>query len=53
MEGWWADSATEKDRSYLREYLGLADVKDISWILMREAFKSISRTSIVMMQVII
>lgn len=52
MEGWWADSAAERDRDYIREYLGLKEVQDISWTMLREAFKSISRTSIVMMQVI-
>lgn len=51
MEGWWQDSAGEKDKSFIKRYLGLDDVKDISWIMIREAFKSVSRTSIVMMQV--
>lgn len=51
MEGWWADSANETDKTYLKQYLGLEDVEDVSWIMMREAFKSISRTAIVMMQV--
>ena len=53
MEGWWVDSAAEKDKNYIKEYLGLTDVQDISWIMMREAFKSISQTSIVMMQVVV
>ena len=51
MEGWWADSAGERDKHYIKEYLGLSEVQDISWVMLREAFKSISRTSIVMMQV--
>ncbi len=51
MEGWWTDSAGEKDKAYIKEYLGLSQVEDISWIMLREAFKSISKTSIVMMQV--
>lgn len=51
MEGWWADSATEKDKAYLKEYLGVEEIKDVSWALLREAFKSVSQTSIVMMQV--
>lgn len=51
MEGWWQESATEKDRSFLKAYLGLEDVEDISWVMIRESMKSISRSSIVMMQV--
>lgn len=51
MEGWWKDSATDKDKAFIKQYLGLREVEDISWVMLREAFKSISRTSIVMMQV--
>lgn len=51
MVGWWQDSATERDKNYLKQYTGVQEVSDIAWLLLREAFKSVSRTSIVMMQV--
>lgn len=51
MEGWWTDSAGKQDKDYVKEYLGLDEVTDISWTMLREALKSVSRTSIVMMQV--
>ena len=50
MVGWWKDSATERDKAYLKAYVGVDDADDIAWLLFREAFKSVSRTSIVMMQ---
>ena len=48
--GWWKDSAGEQDREYLGEYLG-SDGADVAWDLIRAAFASVSRTTIVMMQV--
>ena len=50
MEGWLKDSATEKDKTFIQQYLGVDAIKDVSWLMIREAFKSVSRTSIVMMQ---
>jgi len=47
--GWWADSAGARDRAYVAAYLG-SDGSDIAWDLIRAAFASVSRTSIVMMQ---
>lgn len=47
--GWWADSAGARDRAYVAAYLG-SDGADIAWDLIRAAFASVSRTSIVMMQ---
>ena len=52
MEGWWKDSAGKQDKEYVKQYLGLEEVTDISWTMLREALKSVSRTSIVMMQVV-
>ena len=52
MEGWWNDSAGKQDKEYIKEYLGLEEVTDISWTMLREALKSVSRTTIVMMQVV-
>ena len=50
MEGWLKDSATKKDKTFIQRYLGINAIKDVSWLMIREAFKSVSRTSIVMMQ---
>lgn len=47
--GWWRDSATEKDKSYLKRYLNTSG-KDIAGDFIREAFKSVSKSSIVMIQ---
>lgn len=52
MEGWWKDSAGKQDKDYIKQYLGLEEVTDISWTMLREALKSVSRTTIVMMQVV-
>ena len=51
--GWWKDSAQDVDRKFLAAYTGSADVaqEDIAWLFIRQAFGSVSRTSIVMMQV--
>lgn len=48
--GWWMDSAGAQDREYLTAYLG-SDGKDVAWDLIRAAYASVSRTTIVMMQV--
>lgn len=48
--GWWKDSAGELDREYLSDYLG-SDGADIAWDLIRASFASVSRVTIVMMQV--
>ena len=47
--GWWRDSATEKDKSYLKRYLNTTG-KDVAGDFIREAFKSVSKSSIVMIQ---
>ena len=48
--GWWKESAGAQDRKYLTAYLG-SDGKDVAWDLIRAAYASVSRTTIVMMQV--
>ena len=48
--GWWKDSAGDQDRDYLGDYLG-SDGADIAWDFIRAAFASVSRVTIVMMQV--
>ena len=48
--GWWKDSAGAPDREYLSAYLG-SDGADIAWDFIRASFASVSRTTIVMMQV--
>lgn len=48
--GWWKDSATPQEKDYIKKYLNTTG-KDISGDFMREAFKSVSRTAIVMLQV--
>ena len=48
--GWWKDSAGAQDRDYLGDYLG-SDGADIAWDFIRAAFASVSRVTIVMMQV--
>ena len=50
MEGWLKDSATDKDKAFIQRYLGVDAITDVSWLMIREAFKSVSRSSIVMMQ---
>ena len=47
--GWWRDSATEKDKSYVKRYLNTSG-KDVAGDFIREAFKSVSKSSIVMIQ---
>lgn len=47
--GWWKDSATDAEKEYIKRYLHTSG-KDVSGDFMREAFKSVSRTSIVMLQ---
>ena len=47
--GWWADSATDVDRAFLKKYSGSGG-DDIAWLFIRAAFASVSRTSIVLMQ---
>ena len=49
--GWWKDSAGAQDREYLTAYLG-SNGKDVAWDLIRAAYASVSRTTIVMMQVL-
>lgn len=48
--GWWKDSAQPQEKEYIKRYLNTSG-KDISGDFMREAFKSVSRTAIVMLQV--
>ena len=48
--GWWKDSAGAQDREFLTAYLG-SDGRDVAWDLIRAAYASVSRTTIVMMQV--
>lgn len=48
--GWWKDSAKDSEKEYIKRYLN-TDGKDIAGDFMREAFKSTSKTSIVMLQV--
>ena len=48
--GWWKDSATPQEKDYIKKYLNTTG-KDISGDFMRESFKSVSRTAIVMLQV--
>lgn len=50
--GWWKDSATKKDRDYLTKYLN-TDGSDIAWDFIRSAYSSVSRTSIILIQVLI
>jgi len=50
--GWWKDSATDAEKEYIKRYLH-TNGKDIAGDFMRESFKSVSKTSIVMLQVII
>eukprot|EP01026_Neomeris_dumetosa_P025558 TRINITY_DN21030_c0_g1_i3.p1 TRINITY_DN21030_c0_g1~~TRINITY_DN21030_c0_g1_i3.p1 ORF type:complete len:325 (-),score=42.78 TRINITY_DN21030_c0_g1_i3:168-1082(-) len=47
--GWWKDSATEKDKVFLKAYLG-QDGTDLGWTFIRESMKSVSRTCMFMMQ---
>ena len=49
--GWWKDSATPAEKAYINKYLNVSG-RDIAGDFMRESFKSVSRTSIVMLQVI-
>ena len=49
--GWWNDSAQEAEKEYIKRYLHTSG-KDIAGDFMRESFKSVSKTSIVMLQVI-
>lgn len=47
--GWWKDSATPAEKAYIKKYLNVSG-RDIAGDFMRESFKSVSRTSIVMLQ---
>lgn len=49
--GWWNDSAQDAEKEYIKRYLHTSG-KDIAGDFMRESFKSVSKTSIVMLQVI-
>lgn len=48
--GWWKDSATKVDREYLTQYLN-TDGKDIAWDFIRSVYSTVSRTSIILIQV--
>ena len=50
--GWWKDSATDAEKEYIKRYLH-TNGKDIAGDFMRESFKSVSKTSIVMLQVML
>jgi 4-alpha-glucanotransferase len=47
--GWWKDSAQKQDKDYLQRYMN-TDGKDIAWDFIWEAYKSVSRTSIMLLQ---
>ncbi len=48
--GWWKDSATKVDKDYLTKYLN-TDGKDIAWDFIRSVYSTVSRTSIILIQV--
>ena len=48
--GWWKDSATKVDKEYLTQYLN-TDGKDIAWDFIRSVYSTVSRTSIILIQV--
>ena len=48
--GWWQDSAQPAEKEYIKRYLH-TNGKDIAGDFMRESFKSVSKTAIVMLQV--
>ena len=48
--GWWKGSASEGEKGYFKEYLGV-DGKDPAWALLQESLKSVSQTAIMLMQV--
>ena len=48
--GWWKDSATEVDRDYLMQYLN-TEGEDIAWDFIRSVYSTVSRTSIILIQV--
>lgn len=48
--GWFADSANAQDKKYLKAYLG-SDGKDIAWDFIKAAMASVSKTSVILMQV--
>ena len=49
--GWWKDSATKVDKEYLTQYLN-TDGKDIAWDFIRSVYSTVSRTSIILIQVL-
>jgi 4-alpha-glucanotransferase len=48
--GWWTDSANKVDKEYFCQYLN-TDGLDPAWTVIREAYKSVSKTSVFLMQV--
>jgi 4-alpha-glucanotransferase len=48
--GWFAGSANEIDKKYLKQYLG-SDGSDIAWDFIRAAMMSVSNTSVILLQV--
>ncbi len=48
--GWWKDSATKVDKDYLTKYLN-TDGKDIAWDFIRSVYSTVSRTSVILIQV--
>ena len=51
MVGWYHDSATARDKAFLAAYLG-SDGSDIAWDMIREAYKSVSKAAIFLLQVL-
>ncbi|KAK6924152.1 Glycoside hydrolase, family 77 [Dillenia turbinata] len=49
VRGWW-DNLKDEERSNVLKYLSITEEDDISWMLIRAAFSSVARTSIVPMQ---
>ncbi|KAH7296571.1 hypothetical protein KP509_26G028700 [Ceratopteris richardii] len=47
--GWWRRLSSEEKKKVL-EYISLEDENDISWVLIKEAVSSVSRTAIIPMQ---
>jgi len=46
----WFENATEEERAAVATYLGLDDVNDAAWTLIRAAFTSVAETAIVPVQ---
>lgn len=49
--GWYKDSCQEKERIFLKEYINCEDDGDIAWSFIRESMRSVARTCIILLQV--